>query len=88
MRGHGLDWQCCLAGTISKMAPTIFIFSIALGAAYLFYVESNETRARAFLTLIILSIGTVHNDDLPSLDELAKLLFLLFMRREGHNAMG
>ena len=55
---NGLDWQCCLAGS-SKTAPRIFIFSIVLGAKYLFYVKSIETHARAFLTLNILSIGTV-----------------------------
>jgi hypothetical protein len=53
-----LDWQCCLAGS-SKTAPMIFIFSIVLGAKYISYVKSIETHARAFLTLNILSIGTV-----------------------------
>ena len=37
----------------------IFIFSIVLGAKYLFYVKSIETYARAFLTLNISAIGTV-----------------------------
>ena len=55
---NGLDWQCCLAGS-SKTAPRIFIFSIVLGAEYLSYVKSIETHAHAFLTLNILSIGTV-----------------------------
>ena len=55
---NGLDWQCCLAGS-SKTAPRIFIFSIVLGAEYLSYVKSIETHAWAFLTLNILSIGTV-----------------------------
>ena len=55
---NGLDWQCCLAGN-SKTAPRIFIFSIVLGAEYLYYVKSIETHARAFVTLNILSIGTV-----------------------------
>ena len=57
----GLDWpnwQCCLAGS-SKRAPRILIFSIAMGAEYLFYMKSIETHARAFLALIILGIGTV-----------------------------
>ena len=31
---NGLDWQCYLAG-ISKTAPRILIFSIAMGADYL-----------------------------------------------------
>ena len=39
--------------------PRIFIFSIVLGAECLSYLKSIETHARAFLTLIILSIGTV-----------------------------
>ena len=43
---NGLDW--------------IFIFSIVLGAEYLSYMKSIETHARAFLTLNILSIGTVY----------------------------
>ena len=42
------------------------IFSIAMGAEYLFYMKSIETHARAFWALIILGIGTVlvldHND--------------------------
>ena len=42
------------------MAPRIFIFSIVLGAENLSYVKSIETHARAFLTLNILSIGTVY----------------------------
>ena len=32
-----------------------------MGAEYLFYMKSIETHARAFLALIILSIGTVSN---------------------------
>ena len=35
------------------------IFSIAMGAEYLFYMKSIETNAPTFLTVIILSIGTV-----------------------------
>ena len=35
------------------------IFSIAMGAEYLFYMKSIETHASAFLALIILDIGTV-----------------------------
>ena len=56
----GLNWQCFLAGS-SKTAPRIFIFSIVLGAECLSYLKSIETHARAFLTLIILSIGTVNS---------------------------
>jgi hypothetical protein len=55
---NGLDWQCCLAGS-SKTAPRIFIFSIVLGAKNLSYAKSIETHARTFLTLNILSIGTL-----------------------------
>ena len=54
-----LDWQCCLAGS-SKTAPRIFIFSIVLGTEYLSDVKSLETHARTFLTLNILSFGTVN----------------------------
>ena len=56
---NGLNWQCCLAGN-SQRAPRILIFSIAMGAGYLFYMKSIETHARAFLALIILAIGTVN----------------------------
>ena len=35
------------------------IFSIAMGAEYLFYKKSIETHAQAYLALIILGIGTV-----------------------------
>ena len=55
---NGLDWQCCLAGS-SKRAPRIFIFSIVLGAENLSYMKFIETHARAFLALIILTIGNV-----------------------------
>ena len=55
---NGLDWQCSLAGS-SKTAPKFFIFSIVLGAECLSYLKSIETHARSFLTLNILSIGTV-----------------------------
>ena len=44
---NGLDWQCCLAGS-SKTASRIFIFSIVLGAEYLFYVKSIATYAPTF----------------------------------------
>ena len=40
------------------------IFSIAMGAEYLFYMKSIATHARAFLALIILGIGTVWGDDI------------------------
>ena len=53
-----MDWQCSLAGS-SKTAPRIFIFSIVLGAENLSDVKSIETHARTFLSLNILSIGTV-----------------------------
>ena len=37
-----------------------FIFSSVLGAENLSYLKSIETHARAFLTLIILAIGSVY----------------------------
>ena len=36
---NGLNWQCCLAGSF-KTAPTIWIFSIAMGAHYSFELIS------------------------------------------------
>ena len=39
---NGLDWQCCFAGS-SKKAPRISIFSIAMGADYLFKLNSIAT---------------------------------------------
>ena len=47
------------------MAPRIFIFSIVLGAENLFSVKSIETHARTFLTLNILSVGTVGSPKWP-----------------------
>ena len=55
---NGLDWQCCSAGS-AKTAPRIYISSIVLGAKCLSYLKSIGTHARAFTTLIILSICTV-----------------------------
>ena len=55
----GPSWpnlQYCLAGS-SKGAPRIFIFSIVLGADNLSLI--CEIHACEFLTLTILSIGTV-----------------------------
>ena len=49
--------HCQTSPFISKLGQ---IFSIVLGAQYLSYVKSIETHARAFLTLNILSIGTVY----------------------------
>ena len=49
------------------------IFSIAMGAEYLFYMKSIETHARAFLALIILPIGTV--SDVPSTYSLSYKIF-------------
>ena len=47
---NGLDWQCYLAGSSkrAKRAPTILIFSIAMGAKYLPYVKSVATFAPTF----------------------------------------
>ena len=52
------NWQCYLAGSF-KIAPRIFIFSIVLGAKYLFDVKSIETHACTFLTLNMLAKGRV-----------------------------
>ena len=38
---NGLDWQCYIAGS-SKMAPRIFVFSIAIGADYSYEMKSSE----------------------------------------------
>ena len=38
---NGLDWQCYLAG-ISKTAPRILIFSIAIGADYSYEMKNSE----------------------------------------------
>ena len=43
---NGLGWHCCLAGS-SKTAPRILIFSIAMGATYLFEVKNIENWAPA-----------------------------------------
>ena len=74
---NGLEWQCCLAGS-SKRAPRIFIFSIVLSAECLSYLKSIEPHARAFLTLIILSIGTV-------IDSWLVLLFPTYRTRSDRN---
>ena len=51
--GHiGPYRQSCLAGS-SKTAHRILIFSIAMGADYLFYVKTIVTHARAFFKVII-----------------------------------
>ena len=55
---NGLNWQWCLGGS-SKTAPRILNFLIVPGAKCKSYLKSIETHARAFLTLIILSIGTM-----------------------------
>ncbi len=39
---NGLDWQCYLAGTSSKTAPRILIFSIAIGADYSYEMKNSE----------------------------------------------
>ena len=41
------------------MTPRIVIFSIAMGADYLFCVKTIETHAGAFLALNILAISRV-----------------------------
>jgi hypothetical protein len=57
----GPNWpnrQGCLAGS-SKTAPSILIFSIAMGADYTFYVISIETHARTFLPVNFSAVGSV-----------------------------
>ena len=44
---NGLNWQCCLAGS-SKTAPSILIFSMAVGDDYSFELIFNETCAPQF----------------------------------------
>ena len=41
---NGLNWQCCLAGS-SKTAPRILIFSMTMGADYLFEVNFIDIYA-------------------------------------------
>ena len=53
-----LDWQCFLAGR-SKTAPSIFIFSIVLGAEYLSYLKSIATYAPTFFGYIISVLASV-----------------------------
>ena len=62
------------------------IFSIAMGAEYLFYMKSIETHARAFLALIILGIGTVPTKDhqkVPRATLLDNLKFTLWNDNAG-----
>ena len=55
---NGPNWQCCLAGSF-KTASGILIFSILMGANYLFYMKTIDTHARTFLALDILALGRV-----------------------------
>ena len=57
---NGLNWQCSLAGS-SKTAPRILIFSIAMGAEYLYYVKSIATFAPTFYGYIISVLASVCN---------------------------
>ena len=56
-----LNWQCCLAGS-SEKAPTISIFSIAMGADYLFYVKSIAIFALTFFGYIISVLASVNDN--------------------------
>ena len=47
--------MCCLAGS-SKTAPKILIFSIAMGAEYLYYMKFITTEAPTFLGTYIISV--------------------------------
>ena len=44
------------------MAPRILIFSITIGASYLFYVKSIATYAPAFLVYNISVLARVYNE--------------------------
>ena len=55
---NGLDWQGYLAGS-SKRAPRILIFSIAMGADYLFCVKFIATRGPTFFGYIISALASV-----------------------------
>ena len=55
-----LNWQCCSGGS-TKTAPRIFIFSIAMGADYLFELRNIEIWAPAFFKHSISSVATVFN---------------------------
>ena len=63
---NGLYWQCCLASS-SKTAPRILIFSIAMGANYLFDLISIETYAPQFNGHNKLFLGSVVHKWLPNL---------------------
>ena len=62
---HGSDPSAIIQCTVpipkikSAKNARAWVFSIAMGAEYLFYMKSIETHARTFLALIILPIGTV-----------------------------
>ena len=64
----GLNWQCCSAGS-SKTAPKILIFSIAMGADYLFGVKNIEIWAPAFFKHNNSSVATVPRFTAASLVE-------------------
>jgi hypothetical protein len=53
------SWQCCLAGS-SKIAPGILIFSMAMGADYLFELISIEIYVPQFNGHNKLFLGSVH----------------------------
>ena len=52
---------------ISKTAPTILMFSIAMGAKYLSYVKFIATFALTFLGYIILGLASVYSHCLANL---------------------
>ena len=76
---NGLDWQCCLNGS-SQRAPRIFIFSIAMGADYSFYVKIIETHVRTYLALNILAIDRVFYKIRSSSDLVSVFLLLCFLK--------
>jgi hypothetical protein len=55
----GQNWQCFLASS-SKMAPRIFIFSIAMDADNSFYVKSIASFALTFFGYITSVLASVN----------------------------
>ena len=57
---NGMNWQCCLAGSC-KMAPTISVFSIAMGADYSFELLSIVHSVPQFFMHNKSTLGGVSN---------------------------
>ena len=75
--GHGLDWQCYLAGS-SKTAPRILIFSIAIGADYSFDIKSGFSILPAFSLHNNFDIASVicnQSKLIPILSQIASVMY-------------